>query len=86
MVSLKEEEVRALKVGDKVFYRETNGNLAGCLFDATVVEIYPRFILLECKTPDFNNYFKTTFAFTDCLGDFAGRKLYKCEDDAHYDT
>ena len=85
MTALNEKQVRALVVGEKVYYKERYGSLIDTLFEATVLEIYEYFILLECKVPRFDIFFKTTFAFTDCASETSYR-FYKHDEDICYDT
>ena len=67
MVVLSEREVRELKVGDKVNYIQHMGEHSGRVFKATVKEIYPYHIELEClANEELERYFYTSFCFRDC--------------------
>lgn len=84
MVSLTEAQVRRLKVGDDVIYKERSGVLNTHHYKAKVTGVYPNFILLSCAAnldpndsyEDANNYFNTCFCYNDGV-DFGGYKLYK---------
>lgn len=83
MIRLNERQVRKLKVGDMVAYKERGGELSNFLYKAKVMGIYPNFILLSCagtKNPlleyeDAERYFNTTFAYKDCC-EYSGYSLY----------
>lgn len=84
MVVLNEEQVRKLKVGDDVIYKERAGLLSGHLFKAKVIGKYPRFVLLSCAASKYFNeayedserYFNTCFNYDDCV-ELGGYRLYK---------
>ena len=83
MKRLEEGQVRNLKVGDMVAYKERNGDLSMFLFKAKVIGIYKHFVLLSCaatKNPlkdyeDAGRYFNTCYAYKDCC-EFSGYSLY----------
>lgn len=84
MVMLNEHQVRSLKVGDDVVYKERAGSLNSHFFKSKVIGKYPYFVLLSCAANrDFNDdyedserYFNTCFNYNDCV-DFGGYRLYK---------
>ena len=45
MIALNERQVRKLRPGDFVYYKERDGQLSSHLYEATVLEKYPRFVL-----------------------------------------
>lgn len=83
MKRLDEDQVRNLKVGDMVAYKERGGDLSNFLYKAKVMGKYKHFILLSCaatKNPlndyeDAGRYFNTCFSYTDCV-EYSGYSLY----------
>ena len=83
MVKLNLDQVKKLKIGDMVAYKERGGDLSNFLYKAKVIGKYPNFVLLSCaatKNPlldygDATRYFNTCFAYTDCC-EFGGYSLY----------
>ena len=76
MVALTERQVRKLQPGDFVYYKERAGQLSNQVFEATVLEKYPRFVLLECKANVDGSTFKTCFNYDDTV-EFSGYRLYQ---------
>lgn len=77
MISLNEEQVRRLNIGDEVIYKERSGLLSTHHYRATVIGKYPNFILLSCVANRFNNTsFNTCFCYDDGI-ELGGYKLYK---------
>lgn len=76
MTALTERQVRKLQPGDFVYYKERAGQLSNQVFDAIVLEKYPRFILLECKANVDGSTFKTCFNYDDTV-EFGGYRLYQ---------
>lgn len=83
MIKLNENQVKKLKVGDKVAYKERSGDLSPFLYKAKVVGKYKYFVLLRCaatKNPllsyeEAERYFNTCFAYKDCC-EYSGYSLY----------
>lgn len=83
MIRLNEQQVRNLKIGDKVAYKEKNGDLSVFLYKAKVIGKYSNFVLLSCaatKNPlldyeDAERYFTTTYSYKDCC-EYSGYSLY----------
>ena len=75
MKRLNEDQVRNLKVGDMVAYKERGGDLSSFLYKAKVMAKHKHFVLLSCaatKNPlkdyeDAGRYFNTCFSYTDCV-------------------
>lgn len=76
MVLLNENQVRRLKIGDQVIYKERDGQLSPHFYEATVLEKYPRFVLLECKANVDGSTFRTCFNYDDTV-EFGGYRLYQ---------
>ena len=84
MVILNENQVKKLKVGDMVAYKERSGDLQHFLFRAKVIGIYPRFLLLNCaatRNPlkeyeDCDRFFNTCFNFDDAGKPYSGSILF----------
>lgn len=76
MTALTERQVRKLQPGDFVYYKERAGQLSNQVFEATVLEKYPRFVLLECKANVDGSTFKTCFNYDDTV-EFSGYRLYQ---------
>ena len=76
MTALTERQVRKLQPGDFVYYKERAGQLSNQVFEATVLEKYPRFVLLECKANADGSTFKTCFNYDDTV-EFSGYRLYQ---------
>lgn len=76
MTALTEKQVRKLQPGDFVYYKERAGQLSNQVFEATVLEKYPRFVLLECKANVDGSTFKTCFNYDDTV-EFSGYRLYQ---------
>ena len=76
MVLLNENQVRRLKIGDQVIYKERDGQLSSHLYPATVIGKYPRFVLLECEANIDGSTFKTCFNYDDTVEN-SGYRLYR---------
>ena len=76
MTALTERQVRKLQPGDFVYYKERAGQLSNQVFEATVLEKYPRFVLIECKANVDGSTFKTCFNYDDTV-EFSGYRLYQ---------
>ena len=76
MTALTERQVRKLQPGDFVYYKERAGQLSNQVFEATVLEKYPRFVLLECTANVDGSTFKTCFNYDDTV-EFSGYRLYQ---------
>lgn len=76
MTALTERQVRKLRPGDFVYYKERAGQLSNQVFEATVLEKYPRFVLLECKANVDGSTFRTCFNYDDTV-EFSGYRLYQ---------
>ena len=76
MIALNERQVKALQVGDRVYYKERDGGLSGITFQATVISISKHLITLSCKCRG-NNFFPTSYAFIDSKCSNANAKLFK---------
>jgi len=84
MIALNETQVRQLKVGDDVIYKERSGSLNPYWLRARVVGKYPHFVTLSVAAnkdfrdsyEDAKNYFTTSFCYNDGI-EFGGYRLYK---------
>lgn len=84
MICLNENQVRRLKVGDDVIYKERNGSLNMYFYRAKVIGVYPYFVTLSVAAnkdindtyEDATNYFNTSYSYTDGVA-FGGYKLYR---------
>lgn len=84
MITLNESQVRRLKVGDEVFYKERSGQLNPYLLRAKVIGKFQHFILLSVAAnkdwkdsyESAKNYFNTSYCYNDGIT-FGGYKLYK---------
>ncbi len=76
MTALNEHQVRKLQPGDFVYYKERDGQLSNQMFEATVLEKYPRFVLLECKANIDGSTFRTCYNYNDTV-EYSGYRLYQ---------
>lgn len=76
MTALNERQVRKLRPGDFVYYKERDGQLSSHLYEATVLEKYPRFVLLECQANIDGTTFKTCYNYDDTV-EYSGYRLYQ---------
>ena len=83
-------EFLKIQIGDEVYYREKEGEIAPFLYKARVTGKKTEkegtlFITLRCAAminpendyEDADRYFTTTFAYTDCILRNTGCKLFK---------
>lgn len=83
-------EFPKIRIGDEVFYREKEGEIAPFLYKARVIgkcstNEGTRYYTLRCAAmldpendyEDADRYFTTTFAYTDCILRNTGCKLFK---------
>ena len=83
-------EYPKIKIGDEVYYREKEGDIAPFLYKAKVIGACSTkertlYYTIRCAAmPDPENdyedadtYFTTTFAYTDCILKNTGCKLFK---------
>lgn len=84
MIPLTEKEIRNLKIGEDVLYRERSGQLSTILLRARVIEKHGNFITLRCAAnadirdtyDKAKNYFNTSFCYNDGI-EYGGYRLYK---------
>lgn len=84
MILLNEKQIRKLKVGDEVVYKERSGALNMYFYRAKVIGVYPYFVTLNVAAnknfndayEDAQNYFNTSVCYNDDVT-FGGYKLYR---------
>jgi hypothetical protein len=87
MKVLSDRDIRNLNVGDKVIYKERNGDLSPFFYKAKVIAKYKYFLELSCAADqnpfndyeDATRYFNTSYSYNDSCDTYSGYRLYKYE-------